>query len=567
MAGIFNINNAYNLNSKRITNKLSFQVGEVFLARMISLDEGKGEVLLRLLDGWQFSAKLKNPLEFSLEGLIKFEVDGFEEGQLQLTILNNKSSEEKLTQDSIENILKGENISVSKEDYVLLEKMVKHNIQLTKENISEVKTLINFINKIAKDPLEEEAFINKYIESRGINLNSDKGREVENILKGFFSQLKELDEDSILTLLENNIDLTEDNIKSFNKVFKEPMSIYKSLEKIQDEWNKSNYEKNLQSERHDTLNKETLQQNKQSVNRDDNKNISNKDMNSKDIINKDTMQEYNKNNTLPLGKNIEETSENFPEKVLKNEEEGLQLNKDTVNEEKVSLKTSQKAETNDIEKNNSTINKNIVENKENQSKDTISKKEIIIKNNIEDLADGIKDKINDKVKEMKDTISNLLTNKSSAKGEAYEKVIQLLKGEVNNFKVFNNISDGYYYMDLPVNINKEDYQCKLIIKDERKKGKKIDRRNVKIATSVTTINMGVVDAFISINNMNMNVDIKCKEQWVKILDKGKDRILKALSDIGYNVYVKVEEKSEDLDIVNCREFFNDENIGAINVKV
>lgn len=102
---------------------------------------------------------------------------------------------------------------------------------------------------------------------------------------------------------------------------------------------------------------------------------------------------------------------------------------------------------------------------------------------------------------------------------------------------------------------------------KEKKGKKIDRRNVKIATSVTTINMGVVDAFISINNMNMNVDIKCKEQWVKILDKGKDRILKALSDIGYNVYVKVEEKSEDLDIVNCREFFNDENIGAINVKV
>lgn len=71
MAGIFNINNAYNLNSKRITNKLSFQVGEVFLARMISLDEGKGEVLLRLLDGWQFSAKLKNPLEFFIRRTYK----------------------------------------------------------------------------------------------------------------------------------------------------------------------------------------------------------------------------------------------------------------------------------------------------------------------------------------------------------------------------------------------------------------------------------------------------------------------------------------------------------------
>ena len=232
MSGIGNINNIYNPDSKRITNRLSFQLGETFLASIITLDEVNEEVLLRLMDGWQFPAKLKNHLDFPPSGLIKFQVDGFEDGKLNLTIINDKNSQEKLQQDSIENILKNENIVVDKDEYSLLENMVKHNIPLTKGNISEVKTLINFINKTSNQPSEEETFIKKYAESRGINLNSPQGEKTEKILKGFFSQLKELDQDSILTLLENNVDLTEDNIKSFNKVFKESMSIYKSLEKI-----------------------------------------------------------------------------------------------------------------------------------------------------------------------------------------------------------------------------------------------------------------------------------------------------------------------------------------------
>ena len=59
MSGIGNINNIYNPDSKRITNRLSFQLGETFLASIITLDEVNEEVLLRLMDGWQFPAKLK----------------------------------------------------------------------------------------------------------------------------------------------------------------------------------------------------------------------------------------------------------------------------------------------------------------------------------------------------------------------------------------------------------------------------------------------------------------------------------------------------------------------------
>ena len=70
--------------------------------------------------------------------------------------------------------------------------------------------------------------------------------------------------------------------------------------------------------------------------------------------------------------------------------------------------------------------------------------------------------------------------------------------KLNDVKLFNSISQQYYYLDLPINVKDNEYQFKLIIKDDRKKGKKIDSTNVKIATSIKTINMGTVDAYIKI---------------------------------------------------------------------
>lgn len=553
MAGIWNINNVYNLNSKRITNTLSFQLGEVFLARLISLDEASEEVLLRLMDGWQFSANLKNPLEFPPSGLIRFQVDGFEEGKLQLVIINDKNSEEKLQQNSIENILKNENIKVNKDEYSILEKMVKHNIQLTKENISEVKTLMNFVNKISQGPMEEENFIKRYVESRGINLDSPEGKKVEGVLKGFFSELKKLDEDSILTLLENNLDLTEDNVKSFNKVFKEPMSVYKSLQNIKEL---------IQINNHENI---------------ENKDIIIKSNVSEDVPigdNKATKELVNKDNGPEKSYSIQSNRETL-EGILKEKFVGNDSNKKINNKEELTLKNTEEnvedklqdnAESKSQDKDVSKQDANI-ENDKIQKNNTLSKKEIIIKDSITNLSDKVKGEINSKIEDMKNIIKTLIESKDDTNGEAYDNIIQFVKQENNNFKVFNTVSNQYYYMDIPIDVNKGEYECKLIIKDERKKGKKIDSKNVKIATSVRTVNMGVVDAFISVNNSNMNIDIKCNESWIKVLDSGKDRVLNALANTEYNVYVKVEEKKEELDLISCREFFDDNNIGAINIKV
>ncbi len=85
--------------------------------------------------------------------------------------------------------------------------------------------------------------------------------------------------------------------------------------------------------------------------------------------------------------------------------------------------------------------------------------------------------------------------------------------------------------------------------------KKIDSSNVKIATSIATANMDIVDAYITLKNSNMEINIKTIKQWVKLLDKGKNKLIEDMSSMGYNIFIKVEEKAEIFNISNCREFF------------
>ncbi len=58
--------------------------------------------------------------------------------------------EQQKEQNSIEDLLLKENIKLNKEDYGLLEKMIKHNIPLTKDNILKIINLSNFMDKLKK---------------------------------------------------------------------------------------------------------------------------------------------------------------------------------------------------------------------------------------------------------------------------------------------------------------------------------------------------------------------------------------------------------------------------------
>ncbi|WP_411682551.1 hypothetical protein [Clostridium thailandense] len=565
LAGIWNINSVYNANTKMVSRKLSFEVGQNFAARVVNLDKLTGEILLKLLDGWQFSAKLENPIENLPDGLVRFVVDGFEDGKLQLKIVNTNSKQQSIEKDSVNAFLKENNMMLSDSDYEILNKMVKHNIPLTKENISEVKTMTDFMSKIKLDAGEEDAFIEKYIQSKNIDTQSKEGVQVKNTLKSFFNELKNLTEDDLFILFENNIDLTEENIKSFNNVFKGDSAILRDVKYIGDEFKNIEYEDgkldNIATENEDFNNVTTA--------------------NDKKVLEKEQL---GNKNTTENSKTLENTKINN-KKIADNQDGNLNIDKEVLTKQDDKTDTSKPKIINEkgvVEKENldnniknsqesskisNEKNSNLVE--ELKTNSGLKDRNVLVdkQNEIEDIANNIKEQINIKTEELKDTVKTFLEQKSDLDPKIYNNVLQALDKNINDFKVFNSISNQYYYLDLPINLQKQEYQCKLMIKDDRKKGKKIDSTDVKIAASVNTVNMGVVDAYIKVNNYNMNLDIKCNEQWIKVLDKGKEIILSKLSDMGYNVYANVSERKKEMNITNCSDFFDDNNLNAIDKKV
>lgn len=215
--------------------------------------------------------------------------------------------------------------------------------------------------------------------------------------------------------------------------------------------------------------------------------------------------------------------------------------------------------------------KNLVKNTNSEKQNDVFNKNILSNKDVPKMAaDSIKEQIGLKINNMKDIINKLLTSNDNKDLNIQQKISLMLKNNMNDFKTFNSISDEYYYMDIPINNNNKDYQCKLIIKDDRKSGKKIDSKNVKIVTSVKTVNIGVVDAYIMVFNNNMEVNIKCDKDWVNPLDRAKIDVVKKISEMGYNINMTVQKKkndTEEVNLVECREFFKNNKYFKIDTRV
>ncbi|MFL0197681.1 hypothetical protein ACJDU8_19230 [Clostridium sp. WILCCON 0269] len=562
LAGIWNINSVYNANSKQISTKLSFQIGEKFSARVLNLNKLTGEILLKLLDGWQFSAEIDNPESILENKLIRLQVEGFENDKLKLKVVKSEESQQNESKDSIKLFIKENSLNLNSEDYEIIEKMVKSEIPLTKENISNIKTILDFINKIKQYPKEEDVFIQNYLLSKSINPDSQKGDAIKDTLKNFFNELKNIDKEDLFIFLENNVELNEDNIKSFNNVFKKDSTIYNEIKYLGDI---------LKSDKSIYNNEEN----------NDNVKQSNSYKNGEDNS------IGNKVNTLKADEKINYSNQpkldvNTKSSVIENNTESDKLNK--ILDEVKNVNTEEKLQVNN--RNKLDINENVDSKQtyENNNKSVLSNtldfdgkmKEMsshsarnanIIAENIDEIVSQIKDQVNAKTDEIKDIIRQFLEQKSDGKNEFSKNIIYQLNNNINDFKLFNTISNSYYYMDLPINLNDTDYQCKLMIKDDRKKGKKIDSTNVKIITSISTENMGVVDAYLTVNNSKMNIDIKCSKEWLNLLSQGHKRILESLSNMKYNIDVAFYEKKEEMNISTCREFFDDNDIGTLNIRV
>jgi hypothetical protein len=735
MPTIWNVNKGYDINNKKLSSKLTFEVGEKFNGKIVDKGEGN-EVLVKLADGWQFQAEIEGDYEAQSQGLVKFVVEGFDNGKLKLKVVNGEQQESKLPSDSLSSVMEKEGLS--KEDIDLLKSMIKHNIPLTRENISYVKSVLQFSEEINQNSEEIDNFIDKFVAGKGIDPQSSQAKELQSVLRDFLSSFKNLSNKDILLFLENGIEINKENIESFNKLFKSDTTLKQYFDSISNELsnikenssfiqstakdavqsaNSKNGEindnasklnntnsnrvslndsliatkaydsndtvkskvsiisllksmmntetslikeplKNILASRANMFNfseynqaiskldnisdntviemvKENSVNQKEMTKETLNKVISsifNKEIDLSDnefekttnmlrivleenVHNSDDIQpqmaknnakaELNLSNTTPLEANVEGLADDNSDSQLNNQLsnskaniQGEVLNKEDgintkgqviLNAELNVEEDGNQSEEVKLQKQNESIND---ENPKQQAspvnsderkaiREAISENSNLLKgiikedeniNNIFEKIqrlsskDLIKNDIKVKLEDIKDVLKELID--ITEKGEmTNSKISELIRGNINDFKFLNSINNEYYYLDLPIENNNKEYPCKLIIKDNRKEGKKIDKTSIKMVVSVKTINLGDVDGFIKVRDLNLDLELKCEEKYIKIFELSKEKLLQGLSGLGYAVNIKVQEKQEDVNLATCRDFFSDGDTMAIDVTV
>lgn len=622
MPGVWNVNNGYNVNSKKISSKLTFEVGERFTGRVVSKGDGK-DVTIKLADGWQFIAELDDNVNLDDIKLVKFEVDGLDNGKLKLKLVKGTTDGTVVEDENFKEIIEKEGLS--KDDIEVLKRMVKHNIPLTRENINEIKSLIQFNEKINSNSGEIDAFIEKYLQSKGIESGSEQGDAIKETLTKFLSVFKNMDVDDIITFIENKLDFSEENIDSYNKLFKEDSSIEKLLVKIRDSLNNLDMldEKHIKTNQDTTKEKLVSKDVELTKPSENNSNVlaskvynsnepTNRKLNILDILKTISGNTESKTDISEKAfSDVIEEKGNISDSLMEKLEDKQLLNtlksiigdssetRDIGRNQASSLMESfNKSRLEDIltqlegrevsltdseyKKFNEWINsklpsqeslkQTVYDEKSNLNK-SISTKDSIVRNSSEEFLknilsskDEIKSEMKDKIDNIRDIVRGIIS-KTELKDVGYDKVMGLIKENINTFKVFNSISNEYYYLNIPINVENKEYPCKFIIKDNRKDGKKIDKTNAKMVVSVKTINLGEVDGYLTMKENRIDVMLKCEKEFISIVNNNKVKLVDGLGSLGLFVNVNVAEKENPVDIVSCRDFFNDFTISTIDIKV
>ncbi len=627
---INNINNGYNNNNKKLSSKLTFEVGEKFLGKVVDKGDGK-DVTIRTSDGWQFIAETDDNVNPEQLKLVKFQVEGYENGKLKLKIIQENTQKYTEEDENFNEIIDKEGLS--KEDIHILKNMIKHNISLNRDNITQIKGLITFNANLNSDPEEMNNFIKSYLQSIDVDPESTKGQNIKEMLTEFLNEFKNMSSDEILTFIENNLELSKENIESFNNIFKNGFSIEKLMLKINDIIENNS---GLNNQFDKTMNNINLVQNKAVDNVNVNEstsslaakvysdnNPSNIDVLDilKTLAGKESQKAQAENNVLPKESEVKNKAEelNLPKEIsekLQNDKTTVKTIKNILVEEKLMRELSGNTKNNDsdesskmrIEKFLSTqldkdikltdsefkeitqfVDKKLSEDKvmsENAVKsmpvinedvkkeakvstsnlETINKKIIDLQNN--DKTD-IKTQIKERINNVADAVKNILSHMESD-NEVYLKISTMLRNNINDVKVFNTMNNEYYYLNVPIQNNSQEYPCKLIIKDNRKDGKKIDSTNAKMVVNIKTINLGDVDGFITMSPKKINIQLQCDEKFAYLLNRHKMELVDGLSSVKANnnyITVSVKERKSENNIVSTREFFNDYNISNIDIMV
>ena len=589
-----------------------FKQGDTLKGIVVKHDAESNEVTIKLTNGMEIEAEIQGDVELK-GGILKFEVTEFKDNTLFLKLSDNKAdviqgeASKKITDEIMNFIIKE---GLKKEDYNMLKAMVKYNIPLTRENITTVKSVLEFSGKMNNNPQEIKSFINTYLNSRDIVVNSREGLQIAQKLYEFFKAFSKADLQEVLLFLENNIEFTKENLDSFNKLFNSENTMEKVIDAVNEEIGKAiAIEEELLSEN-------TMEKVIDAVNEEIGKVIAIEE----ELLSENTVEQSLKQITLKngdeytgkgkgteVGKTIMATlvkesskshsiNDNIVKDIIKNHsitdddaKEIIKLMKNDSNyvmsketlKENILKHTGREVVLNDVEAKSleAIINKEVIKDKDInfikslfnniESKQISVAKELEsndIRENIFNISKNLAKNVTEKSEGAKEVIRNIISSLKESNGNSTQ-ILNIMKSSINDLKLFNKINDQYYCLDIPVNFKENEYPCKLIIKDDRKNGKVIDSTNFKVAVSVKTVKLGTVDALLDVKNRNIDIQLKCDKNVMNLFVISKDKLKDIVESSGFSTKIEVVERTEKLQLLSCREFFNDNNIAVVDSTV
>ena len=616
-----------------------FKQGDTLKGIFVKHDAESNEVTIKLTNGMEIEAEIQGDVELK-GGILKFEVTEFKDNTLFLKLSDNKAdviqgeASKKITDEIMNFIIKE---GLKKEDYNMLKAMVKYNIPLTRENITTVKSVLEFSGKMNNNPQEIKSFINTYLNSRDIVVNSREGLQIAQKLYEFFKAFSKADLQEVLLFLENNIEFTKENLDSFNKLFNSENTMEKVIDAVNEEIGKAiAIEEELLSENtmekvidavneeigkaiaieEELLSENTMEKVIDAVNEEIGKVIAIEE----ELLSENTVEQSLKQITLKngdeytgkgkgteVGKTIMATlvkesskshsiNDNIVKDIIKNHsitdddaKEIIKLMKNDSNyvmsketlKENILKHTGREVVLNDVEAKSleAIINKEVIKDKDInfikslfnniESKQISVAKELEsndIRENIFNISKNLAKNVTEKSEGAKEVIRNIISSLKESNGNSTQ-ILNIMKSSINDLKLFNKINDQYYCLDIPVNFKENEYPCKLIIKDDRKNGKVIDSTNFKVAVSVKTVKLGTVDALLDVKNRNIDIQLKCDKNVMNLFVISKDKLKDIVESSGFSTKIEVVERTEKLQLLSCREFFNDNNIAVVDITV
>lgn len=562
-----------------------FKQGDTLKGIVVKHDAESNEVTIKLTNGMEIEAEIQGDVELK-GGILKFEVTEFKDNTLFLKLSDNKAdviqgeASKKITDEIMNFIIKE---GLKKEDYNMLKAMVKYNIPLTRENITTVKSVLEFSGKMNNNPQEIKSFINTYLNSRDIVVNSREGLQIAQKLYEFFKAFSKADLQEVLLFLENNIEFTKENLDSFNKLFNSENTMEKVIDAVNEEIGKViAIEEELLSENtvEQSLKQITLKNGDEYTGKGKGTEVG-KTIMATLVKESSKSHSINDNIVKDIIKNHSITDDDAKEiiKLMKNDSNYV-MSKETL-KENILKHTGREVVLNDVEAKSleAIINKEVIKDKDInfikslfnniESKQISVAKELEsndIRENIFNISKNLAKNVTEKSAGAKEVIRNIISSLKESNGNSTQ-ILNIMKSSINDLKLFNKINDQYYCLDIPVNFKENEYPCKLIIKDDRKNGKVIDSTNFKVAVSVKTVKLGTVDALLDVKNRNIDIQLKCDKNVMNLFVISKDKLKDIVESSGFSTKIEVVERTEKLQLLSCREFFNDNNIAVVDITV